>query len=93
MINIIKNKLPSFGLTTTFAISFFALSVVVLLISGTIQIYSYYRTQQESISSKQHIIAQDASLNVSHFIQDKFNVLETTVNLTKPSTSSKKKQK
>lgn len=69
-------------LSVTMAWALFALSVVTLLISGGLQMVSNFRTQQETISQKQQLIAQDASRQVSSFIQEKFSVLETAVRLT-----------
>ena len=70
------------SLTATLAIAFLALSVVVLLISGGLQLFSSIQTQQATIAGQQQLIAQDASRTVSSFIQDKFSTLATAVQLT-----------
>src|SRR4051794_9266768 len=77
-----KKPRAALSLTTTLAIAFFTLSAVVLLISSGLQIVSNVQTQREAISTKQQLIAQDASRTVSNFIQEKFAVLATTVGLT-----------
>ena len=66
-----QTKKPQAGrsLTTTLAIAFFALSVAVLLVSSSLQIFSNVQTQQETISSRQQLAAQDAALKVSNFVQ------------------------
>lgn len=69
------------SLTTALAIAFFALSAVVLLVSGGLQFYYNYQTQRDVVFSQQRLIAQEAASAVSSFIEDKFNVLETAVNL------------
>ena len=76
-----KQPRAALSLTTTLAIAFFTLSAVVLLISSGLQIVSNVQTQREAISNKQQLIAQEASRTVSNFIQEKFSVLATTVDL------------
>jgi signal transduction histidine kinase len=79
-----SNKKPQSvpRLNAILAWALFALSVVMLLISGGLQMFSNFQTQQEAISQRQQLIAQDASRQVSSFIQEKFSVLETAVRLT-----------
>ena len=69
------------SLMALLAITFFALSAVVLVISGGLQIAYNYQTQRDVVFSQQRLIAQEAALAVSNFIEDKFNVLETAVKL------------
>ena len=88
-----KNPQQVLSLTTTLAIAFFVLSAVVLLISSGLQIGSNVQAQREIVSSKQHLIAQDAARRVSNFIQEKFSVLETAVGLVDPVTVSREEQK
>ncbi|MBN1429007.1 MAG: sensor histidine kinase [Anaerolineae bacterium] len=80
------------SLSTTLAVAFFALSVVVLLLSGGLQVFSNFQTQREAISNKQQIIAQDTSRQVSTFIQEQFSVLETATRLTNLATASEQEQ-
>ncbi len=90
-----KEKKPQAArsLTATLAIAFLALSVVVLLISGGLQLFSNIQTQQATIAGQQQLIAQGAAGTVSSFIQEKFSVLETTVRLADPATASPEAQK
>ncbi len=81
------------SLTATLAIAFLALSVVVLLISGGLQVFSNFQTQQATLASQQQLIAHEASRTVSGFIQEKFSVLETSVRLAGPATLSQEAQK
>ncbi len=69
------------SLTTSLAITFFAMSAIVLVISGGFQIAYNYQTQRDVVFSQQQLIAQEAASAVSSFIEDKFNVLETAVKL------------
>jgi rsbT co-antagonist protein RsbR len=80
------------SLTTTLAIAFFTLSVVALLISSALQIASNIQIQREAIVGRQRLIAQDATRTVSSFIEQKFSVLETVVQLTDPATTSPQTQ-
>lgn len=79
-IRIIKSR-SEMSLMALLAITFFALSAVVLVISGGLQIAYNYQTQRDVVFSQQRLIAQEAALAVSNFIEDKFNVLETAVKL------------
>ncbi|MBN1450465.1 MAG: HAMP domain-containing protein, partial [Anaerolineales bacterium] len=72
------------SLTVTLAIAFFSLSAVVLLISSGLQLFTNIQTQQAALSSKQELIAQDASKAVSTFIEEQFRVLETAIDLADP---------
>ena len=80
-----KMRIPKSGsklsLMALLAITFFALSAVVLLISGGLQIVFNYQTQRDVVFSQQRLIAQEAASAVSGFIEDKFSVLETAVEL------------
>ena len=65
------------SLATTLAIAFFTLSAIVLLINGSIALYTNIRVYQDSITAKQQVIAQDASKAVNGFIENQFTVLST----------------
>ncbi|MFL7869106.1 MAG: cache domain-containing protein [Anaerolineales bacterium] len=69
------------SLTVTLAIAFFSLSAVVLLVSSGLQLFTNIQTQQAALSTKQELIAQDASKTVSSFIEEQFRVLETAIDL------------
>ena len=76
--------IASRSLTATIATAFFTLSMVVLLVSSGLQLYTNFKTQQTSITDRQQLIAQEASKTVSNFIQEKFTTLETSVAFTNP---------
>ena len=69
------------SLTATLAIAFVALSLVVLLVASSLQLYAYFLAQQAVVAGEQRLIAQQAVSSVSSFIQEKFSVLETAVKL------------
>lgn len=75
------------SLTATLSIAFFTLSIVLLLINGGIAAFNNYRSYQETLSSRQLLIAQDASKVVSSSIQEKFSVLETVAEFGNPVTA------
>ncbi len=89
-----KNFLRSSrSLTVTLAFTFFILSVVALLVSSGLQIFSNTRTQQAAIASQQELTAYEAGKTVSKFIEDNFSSLESMaklVNLSKGSAEQKK---
>jgi putative methionine-R-sulfoxide reductase with GAF domain len=70
------------SLTTVLSISFFTLSVVLLLIYGGVAAFTYYINYQETLSNRQLLIAQDASRVVANSITEKFSVLETASRFT-----------
>ena len=72
------------SLSTTLAIAFFTLSVVLLLANGALALSTNIQNNQADISNKQQLIAQDAAKTVSKFVQDKFVALETAVELVNP---------
>ncbi len=76
-----KKPRSSRSLAATLAVAFLVLSVVVLLISGGLQVLTSIATQQQVMAGKLQLIAQGASQPVSNFIQDKFSVLETATHL------------
>ncbi len=80
-------------LTAALALAFFVLSALALLVSGSLQLYSGIRAQQEIIASNQQLIAQNAARTVSSFIQEKFSVLETTVKLADPTEATPEEQR
>jgi two-component system sensor histidine kinase/response regulator len=72
------NKTRKFrSLTVTLAISFLALSAIVLLIASSLDMYFNFRSQENLVATQQQLIAQDAANSVKGFIQKKFEVLQT----------------
>jgi anti-anti-sigma regulatory factor/HAMP domain-containing protein len=91
----IEGEMPrtSRSLTATLAIAFLALSVVVLLIASSLEMYFNFQTQREIVASKQQLIAQDAANTVTSFIQERYSVLESAVKLGNPASASQEEQK
>lgn len=69
------------SLAVTLAIAFFTLSVAVLVIAGSLQIYLSFQAQQKIIVQWQKLTAQNSADTVKSFILEKFSVLEKTVTL------------
>ncbi len=80
------------GLSATLAIAFGTLSVVVLLISSGLQVYSNVRSNRLTMSSQQQIIAKETARTVGAFIQDKIGILDTAAQVTHPIESSRATQ-
>jgi anti-anti-sigma regulatory factor len=63
------------------ALAFFSLSVVILVISNGLQLFSNIQSQRRALTSNQQLIAQGAASTVSRFVQEKFSTLETALQL------------
>jgi GAF domain-containing protein len=87
-----KSRTPR-SLTATLATAFLVLSVVVLLLAGSIQMVFNFQAQQETVAGKQQLIAQGAADTVAGFIQEKFSVLETAAKLGDLTSASEEQQK
>ena len=77
---------PARSLTVTLAIAFFTLSVVSLLVIGSLAIFANYRSLQRETSANLELIALNASKTVAGSIQEKFSILETAVDISNPIT-------
>ncbi len=64
------------SLTATLIIAFLTLSVVVLLIASSLQMYFSFQAQQKVIVNWQQLTAQNAANTVRGFILEKFSILE-----------------
>jgi putative methionine-R-sulfoxide reductase with GAF domain len=89
----VETPKASRSLTVTLALAFLALSVVVLLIAGGLQIFFNFQTQREIVAEKQQLVAQEAANTVAGFIQEKFSELEAAVRLGIPTHASPEEQK
>jgi PAS domain S-box-containing protein len=72
------------SLSATLAIAFFALTAVVLLVAGAVQLYFNLQTQQRAITSQQQLLAQDAANTVKSFIDAKFTLMQSVVKVVNP---------
>lgn len=70
------------SLTVTLAFAFLALSTVVLLISSSLNIYFGFQNQRKVIDVQQQFVAQKAAYSVKEFINDKFNILVSSIDFT-----------
>lgn len=85
-----EKAIISYSLTSVLAIAFLALSVAVLLIASSFEIYLNFQTQREFVAGKQQLIARDAANTVASFIYEKFSVLEAAIKLGNPVSASRK---
>lgn len=65
------------SLTITLAASFLFLSIAILAINGSLNIYFDYRTQQKDISERLRLITENATDEVDGFINKKYSILES----------------
>jgi len=72
---------PARSLTVTLAIALLTLSVMTLLANGIFTLYTSIQRQQEIIRVQQQLVAQDASLEVSGFFEEKYRALEATTQI------------
>jgi len=83
------NSAPnSKSLTATLAIAFVALSLVGLLVAGSLELYAYFLAQQQVVSGEQRLIAQQAANEVQSFVQERFGELETAVKISRSGRAS-----
>ena len=76
-----NNPRSAQSLTTTLALAFLALSVVILFVNGSFTLYSNIQKQQETVVEQQQLVAQNASHEVSRFFEEKYKVLEATTKI------------
>src|SRR5512147_770996 len=69
------------SLSVTLAIAFLALSVTALLANGALAIYANIQREQDIVRVQQLLVAQDASLEVSGFFEEKYRTLEATTKI------------
>jgi GAF domain-containing protein/HAMP domain-containing protein len=90
-----RTKQPSTprSISATLAFAFLALSLIVLIVYGVLQVFSNFATQQEAVAGKLQLLAQEASQPVGSFMQDKFSIMNTANQLTNPAQMTPDEQK
>jgi methyl-accepting chemotaxis protein len=81
------------SLTVTLAIAFLVLSLAVLLIASGLEVYFNLQTQEKVVDNQLQLIAKDSANTVKGFVQEKFSILDATVNLGNMVDASQKEQK
>ncbi|MCU0302740.1 MAG: PAS domain-containing protein [Thermoanaerobaculales bacterium] len=69
-------------------VTFFAGIVVMLVLSGSLQLWAYFQAEQRAVETNQLLIAEGAGSAVAGFIQEKGRVLATAAWLTNPDTTT-----
>lgn len=69
------------SLTNTLAVAFLALSLFLLLLAGSLELYFNLKSQREMIAGQQRLIAQNAADMVKNFIHEKQYLIDATINL------------
>ena len=81
------------SLTVGLALSFFALSFLVLLISTGLETYFSFRDQRKVVATQQQFIARDAAKTVKEFIYEKFKILQEAVGIGRLATANPAEKK
>lgn len=76
------------SLTSTLALAFAGLSLLVLLVAGILQLLFAIQTQQASVANQQQRIAEDAGRTVASFLQERLTILTTTAKVADPVSAS-----
>lgn len=79
---------PARSLTITLTISFLTLSMIILVINGTIAVTTNYFALRDTLSAKLQLDARKAGDVVATSIQEKFSTLETSAQFADPTTVS-----
>jgi methyl-accepting chemotaxis protein len=69
------------SLAISLAVTFFFLSLVILLIARAFDVYFSFQVQQQFIVNQQQLIAKEAANTVTGFAAEKFSVLKTAIKL------------
>jgi methyl-accepting chemotaxis protein len=80
------------SLATILATTFLSLSIAVLLIAGSLQIYFGFQTQRKIIADQQQFITKDAANTVKNFIQEKFSLLKVAAGFGNPIASTEEQR-
>ncbi len=88
----IERPKSSRSLTATLAAAFLTLSVTILLVASGFQMYFSIQTQRQIVAGRQQLIAQDAANTVANYVQEKFGMLEATVELGGLASASQEEQ-
>jgi putative methionine-R-sulfoxide reductase with GAF domain len=83
-----KNSPASRSMATTLALAFFTLSMVILLVSGSVALYASIVAYRASLAGEQQHLASNAAEAVSGFIENKVNTLETAIEFSNPITAT-----
>jgi methyl-accepting chemotaxis protein len=81
------------SLTVTLAVAFLTLSLAVLMIASSLEIYFNLQTQEKVVDNQLQLIAENSANTVESFIQEKFSILEATASLSNLGVSQQGQQK
>jgi GAF domain-containing protein/HAMP domain-containing protein len=87
-----KQKSPR-SLAATLVTAFLALTLAALLIANLSVLLFFGRAIQESVDSRQQLVAREAANTVATFVQEKFDELETTAKIGQPTSTSPEGQR
>ena len=76
-----SSKVKTRKASTLLAMAFLALSVTVLLVSSSLQLFFNFQTQRRLVADQQQLVAREAANAVAGFIQERFGELDAAVKL------------
>ncbi len=69
------------SLAATLTIAFLMLSLAILIISGSLELFFTYKSRQAVIAEQQRLIAQNAAQSVKNYVEERFSLLRVTARL------------
>lgn len=81
------------SLRVTLGLAFLILSAVLLIINGSLNMYSNFLNNRKVVAEQQKLIAKDAANTVKSFIQEKFGMLEVAAAIGDLDSSAYEEQK
>lgn len=81
------------SLRVTLGLAFLILSAVLLIINGSLNMYSNFLNNRKAVAEQQKLIAKDAANTVKSFIQEKFGMLEVAAAIGDLDSSTYEEQK
>lgn len=81
------------SLRVTLGLAFLVLSAILLIITGSLNMYNNFLNNRKVVADQQELIAKDAANTVKGFIQEKFGVLEVAAAIGDLDSSAYEEQK
>lgn len=81
------------SLRVTLGLAFLILSAILLIITGSLNMYNNFLNNRKVVAEQQKLIAKDAANTVKSFIQEKFGMLEVTAAIGDLDSSTYEEQK
>jgi len=80
------------SLAVTLTVAFLLVSLLILLIAISLEVFFGFQAQQKLIAREQSLVIEEAAGSVRKFVQERLDLLKATVNFGNLTTSSKESQ-